>query len=1181
MNQISKEKALEVFDQYIIKLQHDNYLRDDELIKLQDILHNLNLNLDSANFDKVFTSYLIKYRKTQIGGVLAVCFKDVVKNDGCNLIESGMFENVAYLPPNYVIEILTSQENTPDFFSNVARRFAKVAPVDSVDDFFEIYKKIIPICMRDEIECELVNAPVFREYHINAILERLIGQMDESEFYNFERELNKIALQNGRGDLCDFYNIDTYLADRVYNLVKSPEERVKILLDTCFSRVNKNNLPSRSVFEVIIDSIEKLDKNKLMQYKNILNRLPEVEKETDSNYSLLFSAIGQFFRTHEVGEDDAKWFMQKMKISNYYQLYSDEIDARFKKELEQFENKILKERPSEAFKILDVMYKSVEAFCPDVFMGIYYIVKKYHKISNIFEFGEFLKNNPVVVDYIEQISFRKHILAHKQGLAVEKILGDLLRDFASVYSKTRNKELVSPEVALLTNIKWENFDLNMWRKFVALPQFKSKIGQFVAINLLDLIGGFENDANKQKRVDTLYNYFLRREYVLSGSELDKLSTSLPIEFVLLNNLLSIMPEKSPRIKNINEFKEKYLTKTYKCVYKMRDGVKIPKEYEIFFNDKEVSEKLYKSFFKQTGNSGNKLVTFLSPYKFENGNYVLRNTAVIPHELTELSSIISKERYFELLEQNEYAKFLNPIEKIQQEAYKLKPDVPNEVRELFIQSIMDSQIETEFTYLNLIEKFLLMPCSYQEGFSEFLLDNLDLFFTSSVFRKNLDGLKTGYKQASEIFKLSGNKLTLNALLSYIKQTDFIAKFGFSDFAKQAFKAGVNSQSSYEYYEKVFARANQRMTSTIPTFKKIYHYKTNGKAYKYEVEILPLHDARNVLIGEKNYLDSCQKVGFAGQSCLEHASMSPNGRIVLVSEINKDGTPTLLGASWAWTNKNKLTFDNFEATLQYIKSPSSEKTITDEHICDILAKISKLIIKSNESEIKKYIKKRKLSKSAAQNLEKQKINLVTIGDCYDSINIADKFTPYTDACILPKGYTGYSDINKGASRRERVILDLRNGKQNSTEESYEEVLLFEEERRTNEYLEPYINDAVIKKVQEMEKDNLLYHNINSLQGLKQKLNIDGEVSVILGKDWFIVKSHNENGIVIEDICLSESTDKVSQKTEIIQAIKNQILKASGKLIIKPTANTLINTTIKKFSKRGKLQKISQQEYNIRNK
>ena len=90
MNQISKEKALEVFDQYIIKLQHDNYLRDDELIKLQDILHNLNLNLDSANFDKVFISYLIKYHKTQIGGVLAVCFKDVVKNDGRNLSESSM-----------------------------------------------------------------------------------------------------------------------------------------------------------------------------------------------------------------------------------------------------------------------------------------------------------------------------------------------------------------------------------------------------------------------------------------------------------------------------------------------------------------------------------------------------------------------------------------------------------------------------------------------------------------------------------------------------------------------------------------------------------------------------------------------------------------------------------------------------------------------------------------------------------------------------------------------------------------------------------------------------------------------------------------------------------------------------------------------------------------------------------
>ena len=88
---------------------------------------------------------------------------------------------------------------------------------------------------------------------------------------------------------------------------------------------------------------------------------------------------------------------------------------------------------------------------------------------------------------------------------------------------------------------------------------------------------------------------------------------------------------------------------------------------------------------------------------------------------------------------------------------------------------------------------------------------------------------------------------------------------------------------------------RVCSTIP--------RITGIKNNYSYEILKLDDMEVLSIG--NQTDCCFTVLGNGYSCLKHALLSNNGRILVIKKDNE-----LLAHSWLWRNGNLLCLDNIE-------------------------------------------------------------------------------------------------------------------------------------------------------------------------------------------------------------------------------------------------------------------------------
>ncbi len=183
---------------------------------------------------------------------------------------------------------------------------------------------------------------------------------------------------------------------------------------------------------------------------------------------------------------------------------------------------------------------------------------------------------------------------------------------------------------------------------------------------------------------------------------------------------------------------------------------------------------------------------------------------------------------------------------------------------------------------------------------------------------------------ELIKLNGKDESLKMIIDFLKTDDITLPPNYYRL-DGLFKYIGCANNTVEETLKLHDEMLKRTESTIP--------KISGQVGEYTYEIIGLHDMEGLTVGNKT--NCCFTVLGNGYSCLKHATMSKNGRVLAVK---KNGE--LLAHSWVWRNGNLLCIDNIE-----ISKSIHQVTFLEVYI-DLA---NKMIEKSFETEgIKECIK-----------------------------------------------------------------------------------------------------------------------------------------------------------------------------------------------------------------------------------
>lgn len=665
-------------------------------------------------------------------------------------------------------------------------------------------------------------------------------------------------------------------------------------------------------------------------------------------------------------------------------------------------------------------------------------------------------NSPESINLIECIDY----LVNKYSNTNEIYNSGDYKKLINIFKKTRVKEF--PELEFYLNISndlAEKFNLKVYRLFFNSHLFSDSKS---LINMIAIMGLFENDSDVQNRINNIIKiFFYQRIYGV------KEEYSKNPNIIKGKNTLYLLDE------NVWEF--------------------IPEELKPYFFE-DVTPEFYSFLKNMKGNFGRKLNDFLTPF---NQNRELKN------------GIKTNHLYMEYLIKEKKDYDYHPFAKNIDDYYIVNPNLSLDD----IKKTLKVFKEYELTYGPSDIKSMFKNCNpfYDPEFYEYFIKHQpDIINSRNSFSK-FPFIQEKFHEIINYYKEHGNNNPdYITMIEFLRTLPYEVEFGDEEFAQEARNAGVLKES-YSYYADLLKKVRKRYIRTIPNHRKYYNIVgKDGNTYTIETKILDGTDYLNLLIGESKYTDCCQKSDDLGRECLEHASISPNGGIFLVSLVTDTGIYPI-SQSWIWKNEQELVLDNVEQTLFLKISTSKTKEIYEDIIAEAIKKAGTDILENANQELEKYIylelQKENNSKWKLERLResllRQTIKVITLGSGYSDILVSDYFKQQAKRnLILPKDYNqkGYTDATVRyivAGSEESVTVEPNI--------NYVEEPIYRIPRKINECLVFESSTSAIKKIIEID-NNLSIKNIEEFYKI-YRLNKNDKL--LYGEDWYIIY-HEDNGI-----------------------------------------------------------------------
>ena len=290
--------------------------------------------------------------------------------------------------------------------------------------------------------------------------------------------------------------------------------------------------------------------------------------------------------------------------------------------------------------------------------------------------------------------------------------------------------------------------------------------------------------------------------------------------------------------------------------------------------------------------------------------------------------------------------------------------------------------------------------YDPDFRDFFLRNLDKILLNREYLQNISLIQNKF---NEIMKIYHNiPITMELVNSYVQESKYKnVEVGNENVAKTAAILDYK-QEDFETIQKIYNYAKMRVFSSIP------RVESNDGLYKYE--ILRLDDPLALAIGKLT--DCCQRLGEAGEMCMEHSMTSNNGRIFVV----KDKKDQIVAQSWVWRNKNVLCFDNIEVPDKQMIEHGIPKSKVDsgirnqftDEVLDVYRKAANELVKIDEKKYNNLLNKGLISKEEYDGLRLSKI---TVGLGYSNIKGSFETLTIDNDITRPVSFIPQVELSRG--------------------------------------------------------------------------------------------------------------------------------------------------------------------------
>lgn len=801
---------------------------------------------------------------------------------------------------------------------------------------------------------------------------------------------------------------------------------------------------------------------------------------------------------------------------------------------------------------------------------IYDITSKYIKDFTMEDLVKRISSNPNAKEIIQYIATELprdgFSIVNPDGTLLETTYQQQLEKFAAIFPRARFGSL--PDLASYQKMPidmCEKFNVKTWNQLIQNPLFNQDDNTKRAlVEIIAISGLFENDPNVELRKREIISLFNNYSSPISREEMDSLGIS----------------------------DNEWLTRCFDPVtiktYRLREGITIPENLANWLSVNLTMEQMAR-VKKETGNIGSELTKYLSPYARSENGWKLRNGMQIDLYSAYLKPEMTNEEYMSLLTSPETPKeiidFLNPYEEIREQGYKLKQSLSETDRTEIIHLLLDSHLNNRYNFENLHRMFDGLDLSYNPDFYQFFLENQDQILASPENQAQLKDAKRKYDSFKTYYASRGNhNPNYNDMVVYLDKIPYVITFGNEEFAQDAKNTKV-SDEGYTFYEGLLQETRKRHLTTVPRHDKTYEYVApDGTKYQVIAKVLRADDPFNLLVGETNFTNCCQRYHNAGEACMKHASTSQDGGI-FATYLIIDGVPTMLTQSWFWTNEAKACLDNVEATSLITSAFGDERellqdiaTFAIKSACIDMIKSSKETVDAYIADRTKKIKNSSLSEEEKQEVlrqlevvrQRQTIKIITVGDGCDDLRVRESFTQIEpeEKSYGPKGYVGYRDSTGDASHQQHIIVQT-NDKILPPDEGYVDIPMFRDDRRIISEASSDIRYETLRKITDIES---AAHKTQMIQYTK-----DGEYTiqepellaqlygcplnnliVITGEDWYYVYSDWQSEIEVYDFAKKEprlQDEGMSQTMEMAQAFEkilsdSIVLDDNGSIItIKP--------------------------------
>lgn len=662
---------------------------------------------------------------------------------------------------------------------------------------------------------------------------------------------------------------------------------------------------------------------------------------------------------------------------------------------------------------------------------------------------------------------------------------DGIQKFKNLFSKLRKqyniKGSLFSTLALQTT---EEFSYSTWKRIenIFFTYFQSYEMAEAFSEMIEVFGLFHKDKKTNERIEIFQNLLKETKYQF-------------IELEYLGFLQYFEWSDFDQYCEIGDLRN-YFHKQYERIYQLNDGIDIPEKFEMYLSPtKFLTLEERKKIKKITGSYGKKLNDFI------NENYKV--TSVPIYTLNELGKSNSslKQCLFEL----------------------------NNFRWLSKESLHD----------------IFDGCKkeYNEDFYNFLMENLPFILKNSKVQTNMKDIQKNFEQIKKHYlrNAGSETITLKQALDYIENICFSYHEGNYEFACLAANAGVNNQTTFDYYQEVYETNQERKLSSL--VKRSNIFEIDG--FTIQAELLRKDDPYALLVGEKNYTNCCQRYQGVGHNCMAHATNSEDGGI-FVTRLFKDGEWILLTQSWDWQNNNLYCHDNIEGT-EYLKKSSND---LKKAVIKALQLDAEDIIKKSKEAVEKYN-----SSNEDKLEERQMIKVVTVGAGYDDLGLKynlhrnikingesfEQDKRYSLNLFQPVNYDSsrpYFDSNLSAysdAKEEQFILvgDIKE----LIPDSRMLEPIYRDERRIVKEEKEAIRDYTKNKIFQIEKaaydERMCNHNpVEKLE----------DSAIYLGEDWYLIfEKRKDNSIYISDLARIDPTledEKGTQQDEIKNCVHHLI-------------------------------------------